>query len=125
MNPDCQYCGLKDGGSIDHECESSALKNVINNLYDRLPNNRTLSLIYCENEGCRKTHLCPVCSKNYEVLESKIKEIETLREAAGKLRDVVERISHGDVEQGVFDEVYSKFAKEALKEFDKVMGEEK
>lgn len=53
-----------------------------------------------------------------DALESKIKEIETLREAAGKLRDALKSIE----KEACWDCSGEEQAREALKEFDKVMG---
>lgn len=36
MNPDCQYCGLEDGSNKDHECDSNAMKRMIDNLYEEI-----------------------------------------------------------------------------------------
>ena len=32
MNPDCEYCGFKDGRSIEHSCEPKGMKEVIESL---------------------------------------------------------------------------------------------
>ena len=33
MNPDCPYCGLKDGLNIEHTCDPKAMKRMLDNLY--------------------------------------------------------------------------------------------
>jgi hypothetical protein len=33
MNPDCPYCGLKDGANIEHTCDPKAMKLMLDNLY--------------------------------------------------------------------------------------------
>lgn len=33
MNPDCEYCGFKDGANVDHKCTVEGMQRKIEYLY--------------------------------------------------------------------------------------------